>query len=119
MSLGRILLAVAVAACLLGVGVLEVLSERTPKEQVMPKVGDVRSDDTEPWWESGEAVSGQALEAALATPEGTLTRGPQSRSLTLLEVDQNARRLESTSGADLVLITNLGRDPHAAGEITR
>ena len=62
MSLGRILLAVAVAACLLGVGVLEVLSERTPKEQLMPRVGDLRSDDSEPWWEAGEAGSGQALE---------------------------------------------------------
>src|SRR5689334_24209143 len=112
MSLGRILLAVAVAACLLGVGILEVLSERTPKEQLMPKVGDARSDDTEPWWESGEAVSGQALEAALAAPEGTLTRGPQNRPLTLLEVDPNAPRRASVSGAELVLITNLGQDRH-------
>ncbi len=63
MSLGRILLAVAVAACLLGVGVLEVLSERAPREQVLPKVGDLRSDDTERWWESGDALTGQALEA--------------------------------------------------------
>ena len=104
MSLGRILLAVAVAACLLGVGVLEVLSERAPRERALPtfpKVGEVRSDDTEPWWESGEAVSGQALEAALAAPEGVLTRGPQSRPLTLLEVDENARRLVSVSGAGL------------------
>ena len=47
MSLGRILLAVAVAACLLGVGVLEVLSERASRDQVVhpcPKVGEVRSD---------------------------------------------------------------------------
>ena len=76
MSLGRILLAVAVAACLLGVGVLEVLSERAPREQVLPtfpKVGDLRSDDSEPWWESGEAVTGQALEATLTAPEGALS----------------------------------------------
>ena len=73
MSLGRILLAVAVAACLLGVGALEVLSERAPRQQVLPtfpKVGDLRSDDSERWWESGEAVTGQALEATLTTPEG-------------------------------------------------
>jgi hypothetical protein len=102
MSLGRILLAVVVAACLLGVGVLEVLSERAPREQLLPtfpKVGDLRSDDSEPWWESGEAVSGQALEAALGAPEGALTRGPQSRPLTLFEVDENARRLVSVSDA--------------------
>lgn len=119
MSLGRILLAVAVATCLLGVGVLEVLSERTPKEQLMPKVGDVRSDDTEPWWESGEAVSGQALEAGLAAAEGALTRGLQNRPLTLLEVGQNASRLAPVGGAELVLIRKLGRDGYPAGEITR
>jgi hypothetical protein len=119
MSLGRILLAVAVAACLLGVGVLEVLSERTAKERLVPKVGDVRSDDTERWWESGEAVSGQALEAGLAAPEGTLTRGPQNRPLTLLEVGQNAPRLAPVGGAELVLIKDLGRDRHPSGEITR
>ena len=92
MSLGRILLAVAVAACLLGVGVLEVLSERAPREQLLPtfpRVGELRSDDSEPWWESGEAVSGQALEAALVTPEGALIRGPLSRPLPLLEVGGN------------------------------
>ena len=100
MSLGRILLAVAVAACLLGVGVLEVLSERASRDQVVhpfPKVGEVRSDDTEPWWESGEAVSGQALEAA--APEGALTRGPQERPLMLLKVDESARRLVSVRGS--------------------
>ncbi|HEX6080493.1 MAG TPA: hypothetical protein VF197_12755 [Methylomirabilota bacterium] len=116
MSLGRILLAVAVAACLLGVGVLEVLSERTPKEQLMPRVGDLRSDDSEPWWEAGEAGSGQALEAALAAPEGALTRGSQNRPLTVLEADQTAPRLAS---AERVLITNLGRERHPSGEITR
>ena len=79
MSLGRILLAVAVAACLLGVGVLEVLSERVPREQVLPtfpKVGDLRSDDSERWWESGEAVTGQALEATLIAPESLTTLEP-------------------------------------------
>jgi hypothetical protein len=119
MSLGRILLAVAVAACLLGVGVLEVLSERTPKEPVMPKVGDLRSDDTEPWWESGEALSGQALGTALAAPEGALTRGPQNRPLTRLEADENARRLVSVKDAERVLMTDLGRDRPPAGEMER
>ena len=92
MSLGRILLAVAVAACLLGVGVLEVLSERAPREQVLPtfpRVGELHSHDSEPWWESGEAVSGQALESALVTPEGALIRGPLSRPLPLLEAGRN------------------------------
>jgi hypothetical protein len=119
MSLGRILLAVAVAACLLGVGVLEVLSERAPRERVLPtlpKVGDLRSEETEPWWESGEAVSGQALDAALAAPEGALTRGPQSRPLTVLEVDESARRLVSVSGGGQVLITNLGRNASVVSE---
>ena len=84
MSLGRILLAAVVAACLLGVGVLEVLSERAPRQLVLPtfpKVGDLRSDDAEPWWESGETVSGQALEAALAAPEGALIRDAEQRGL--------------------------------------
>jgi len=78
------------------------LSERASRDQVVhpfPKVGEVRSDDTEPWWESGEAVSGQALEAAVAAPEGALTRGPQERPLMLLGVDESARRLVSVSGA--------------------
>ena len=119
MSLGRILLAVAVAACLLGVGVLEVLSERAPRERLLPtfpKVGDLRSGDTEPWWESGEAVSGQALEAALAAPEGALTGDAEQRRLTVIEVDENARRLVSVSGAGQVLITNLGRNPSVVSD---
>jgi hypothetical protein len=102
MSLGRILLAVAVAACLLGVGVLVVLRERATRDKVVQpfqKVGEVLSDDTEPWWESGEAVSGQALEAAVAAPEGALTRGPQERPLMLLKVDESARRLVSVRGS--------------------
>ena len=84
MSLGRILLAVVLAACLLSVGVLEVLSERAPRQQLLPmfpKVGDLRSDDAEPWWESGETVSDRGLEWALATPEGALTRDAEPRGL--------------------------------------
>ncbi len=71
MSLGRILLAVAVAACLLGVGVLEVVSERAPRQEVMPthpRVGELRSQDAEPWWESGETVSGEGLSSNGGAP---------------------------------------------------
>ena len=126
MSLGRILLAVAVAACLLGVGVLEVLSERAPRERALPtfpKVGEVRSDDIEPWWESGEAVSGQALEAALAAPEGALTRGPQSRPLTVPEVDENTPgdvvRIEPASGNDHRVVVLHHAWQQSDGEIER
>jgi len=106
MSLGRILLAVAVAACLLGVGVLEVLSERAPRQQLLPtfpKVGDLRSDDTERWWESGEAVSGQALEAALAGPEGALTRDGET-----VTGDQTDTSLATLGPGDLVSVEPAG-----------
>lgn len=109
MSLGRILLAVAVAACLLGVGVLEVLSERAPRQQLLPtfpKVGDLRSDDTEPWWESGETVSGQALEAALAGPEGTLTREAET-----VTDEQTDAALATLGPGDLVRVEPAGRHP--------
>src|SRR4026207_1547294 len=102
MVLGRILLAGAVAACLLGVGVLEVLSERASRDQVVhpfPKVGEVRSDDTEPWGGSGAAGAGPAPAAAVAAPEGALPRGPQERPLMLLKVDESARRLVSVRGS--------------------
>ncbi len=71
MSLGRILLAVAVAACLLGVGVLEVVSERAPRPELAPmhpRVGDLRSQDAEPWWESGETVPDQGLDSNGGAP---------------------------------------------------
>jgi hypothetical protein len=127
MSLGRILLAVAVAACLLGVGVLEVLSERAPREQVLPtfpKVGDLRSDDSQPWWESGEAVSGQALEATLAAPEGALTRGPESRPPTALDVDESLRsgdvvRTDPANGHDHPVVVLHHAWQQGEGEVER
>lgn len=98
MSLGRILLAVAVAACLLGVGVLEVLSERAPRHELaptFPKVGELRSDEAEPWWESGETVSGQALKATVGVPEGTLTRDAENRGGQRIVVLRHAEQTQA------------------------
>src|SRR5258708_2258972 len=59
---GRILVGIAVVMCLLGVGVLEVLSERGQSRVLPepPRVGDVRP---EPWGEFGRVAAGRSWRA--------------------------------------------------------
>jgi hypothetical protein len=114
---GRILVGIAVAMCLLGVGVLEVLSERGPSRAVpvQPRVGDVR---TEPWGEFGRATPALTADADASEPGASrgLTGAVQQRRLTVLEVNEGARRLVSLTGTGRVLVTDLGRDPFVVTE---
>lgn len=114
---GRILVGVAVAMCLLGVGVLEVVSERRPVRVLpeQPRVGDAR---VEPWGELGRAVPALTADsdASAPGPQQGLTGAVQQRRLTVLEVDERARRLVSVTGAGRVLVTDLGREPFVVTE---
>src|SRR5258707_15380729 len=96
---GRILVGIAVAMCLLGVGVLEVLSERGPSRAlpVQPRVGDVR---TEPWGEFGRATPALTADAdgsERAASRG-FTRGVQPRRPTALQGNEWARGPRSRTG---------------------
>ena len=85
---GRVLIGLAVAVCLLGVGVLEVLSERIPSDRVStpPRPATER---WEPSLEAGEAPGVQAGEKEMSTtPSGSLTASVQQGRLTLVEVNE-------------------------------
>jgi hypothetical protein len=114
---GRILVGIAVAMCLLGVGVLEVLSERS-QSRVLPepsRVGDVRS---EPWGEFGRVAPALTADADMSTPAAAqgVTGAVQQRRLTVLEVNEGAGRLVSLTAAGHVLVTDLSRDPFVVTE---
>jgi hypothetical protein len=114
----RVLIGLAVAMCLLGVGVLEVLSERAPSNRAAPTPPRPAAERWEPSWEAGEATAVRAAEAEMSTPAATdgLTGSVQQRRLTVLEVNEKARRLVSRNGAGRVLVTELGRDPYVVTE---
>jgi hypothetical protein len=113
---GRVLIGLAVAVCLLGVGVLEVLSERVPSQRASTPLPRPASERWEPSLEAGEAAGAQAAETEMSTPSGSLTGSLQQRRLTVLEVNEKARRLVSRNGAGRVLVTELGRDPYVVTE---
>ena len=114
---GRILVGIAVAMCLLGVGVLEVLSERG-QSRVLPepsRIGEVRP---EPWGEFGRVAPTLTADADVSTPAASqgVTGAVQQRRLTILEVNEQAGRLVSVTGAGRVLVTDLSRDPFVVTE---
>lgn len=113
MTWGRILVGIAIAMCLLGVGVLEVLSERG-QSRVLPepsRIGEVRP---EPWGEFGRVAPTLTADADVSTPG--VTGAVQPRRLTILEVNEQAGRLVSLTGAGRVLVTDLSRDPFVVTE---
>lgn len=114
---GRVLIGLAVAMCLLGVGVLEVLSERGPSHRASPTPARPADERWELSLEAGDA----AVQAAESAPgaSGGLTGSVQQRRLTVLEVNEKARRLVSLNGAGRVLVTELGRDPFVVTEDSR
>jgi hypothetical protein len=117
MTWGRILVGIAVAMCLLGVGVLEVLSERG-QSRVLPepsRIGEVRP---EPWGEFGRVAPTLTADADVSTPGASqgVTGAVQPRRLTILEVNEQAGRLVSLTGAGRVLVTDLSRDPFVVTE---
>lgn len=118
MTWGRVLVGIAVAMCLLGVGVLEVLSARAPSGRALsapPRPADVR---TEPWLEGSDASALQAAEGEVSAPDGGrgLTAAVQQRRLTVLEVNEGAGRLVSLSAAGRVLVTDLADAPFVVTE---
>ena len=113
MTWGKILVGVALAMCLLGVGALEVLTERGPGRRALsesPAVGDGHDG---PWGEMGRAAPALTAETDVAAPamrRDAPTTAP-SRRLTVLEVNEPARQLVSRTGTGRVLVTDLARDP--------
>jgi hypothetical protein len=115
---GRVLIGLAVAMCLLGVGILEVLSARAPNVRTLstpPPPAEVRS---EPSWEAADAAAVPPAEAELLAQgaAGGLTGAVQQGRLTVLEVHEAARRLVALNAAGHVLVTELGRDPFVVTE---
>jgi hypothetical protein len=113
---GRVLIGLAVAVCLLGVGALEVLSERVPTNRASTTPPRPANERWEPSLEAGEAAAVQAAETETSTPSGDLTGSLQQRRLTVLEVNEKARRLVARNGAGRVLVTDLDRDPYVVTE---
>ena len=118
MTWGRVLVGVAVAMCLLGVGVLEVLSARAPIGRVLsapPRPADVR---TEPWLEGNDAALLSGVEGEVSGLDGArgLTAAVQQRRLTVLEVNERAGRLVSLNAAGHVLVTELDPNPFVVTE---
>src|SRR4029077_11516218 len=109
---GRILVGIAVAMCLLGVGVLEVLSERG-QSRVLPEPSRVGEMRPEPWGEFGRIAPALTADADASTPAAAqgVTGAVQQRRLTVLEVNEPAGRLVSLTAAGRVLVTDLSRDP--------
>ena len=114
---GRILVGIAVVMCLLGVGVLEVLSERGQSRVLPepPRVGDVRP---EPWGEFGRVAPALTADADVSTPAAAqgMTGAMHQRRLTVLEVNEGAGRLVSLTTAGRVLVTDLSRDSFVVTE---
>ena len=111
MTWGRDLVGIAVAMCVLGVGVLEVLSERRPSRVApeQPPVGEVRP---EPRGELGRATQALTADSDAWAPgdHPSLTGAVQQRRLTVLEVNKGAGRLVALTGAGRILVTDLSRD---------
>src|ERR1700730_4539205 len=106
---GRILVGIAVAMCLLGVGALEVLSERG-ESRVFPepsRIGEVRP---EPWGEFGRVDPALTADADVSTPAASqgMTGAVQHRRLTILEANGRARHPIPLPGAACVFTEDGG-----------
>jgi hypothetical protein len=97
---GRILVGIAVAMCLLGVGVLEVLSERG-QSRVLPEPSRIGEARSETWGEFGRVDPTLTADADVSTPAASqgVTGTVQHRRLTILEVNERAGCLVSLTGA--------------------
>ena len=109
----RVLIGTVIAVCLLGIGALEVLSERVSVDRQLAVVSQLAGDGTESAWDSAAASSGVTAPEADLTPsvEGVppavprnMTDSIQRGRLTVLEVDGKARRLVSLNGAGRVVV---------------
>ncbi|HKW91528.1 MAG TPA: hypothetical protein VJX92_06480 [Methylomirabilota bacterium] len=109
----RILIGTVIAVCLLGIGALEVLSERVSVDGQLAAVSRLAEDRTQPAWDSPAAPSELTAPEADLTPgvDGLLLAVPrkmtdsvQKGRLTVLEVDGQARRLVSLNAAGRVVV---------------
>lgn len=111
---GRVLLGIAVAACLLGLGALEVLSQRVRVDTVAPTA--VRSEGVRPE-PSGDALAlhhddllGLEADGAVSSeaPAPGVARTPAG--LVVLEIDEKDRRLSSLTARGRVLMTEVSHE---------
>ncbi len=109
----RVLVGVAVGVCLIGVGALEVLSERVGIDRVSPMLPRSNEARTEPPWDSlippsepSSPETGETTGAGDSTPAvaRNLTDAVQKGRLTVLEVDAEARRVVSLNAAGPVVV---------------
>ncbi len=103
---GRVLMALVVAACLVGLGVLEVLSERVGVDGAFTTLQPA-AGDRQPAWDSlaPAEVPDPALDPSY------LAMSLQMGRLTVMNVDQQAHRLLSVNGTGRVVISDV---PEAA-----
>lgn len=101
---GRILIALAVAVCLLGIGVLEVLSERVRVDRAFTTTLRPSVAEKAPTWDS--IAPAEAPDPALDASH--LTMSLQAGRVTVLTVDEKAGRLLSLNGAGSVLVSDVG-----------
>lgn len=107
----RVVVGGAAVACVLGVGVLEVVSERVhvdKTDRAIPR----RGGRTEPALDSTDLERGPAADAEAPVPAaaGGLTSAVQTGRLIVLKVDEPGHRLVSLSGVGRVLVTDAGKD---------
>ena len=109
----RVLIGTVIAVCLLGIGALEVLSERVSVDRQLAIASRLAEDRTELAWDSDTAPSELTVPEADLTPgvEGVppavsrnMTDSIQRGRLTVLEVDGKARRLVSLNAAGRVVV---------------
>lgn len=110
---GRVLLGIAVVACLLGLGALEVVSQRVRVDTVAATA--VRSEGVRPE-PSGDALALHhddllGLEADPANSEAPASGAARTRTgLIVLEIDGKDRRLSSLTARGRVLMTEVSNE---------
>lgn len=92
---GRVVMALAVAVCLLGIGVLEVVSERVGMERAFTTALRPAPEEREQAWDT--IAPPEAPDPGLDASH--LAMSVQTGRVTVLTVDQKARRLLAANSA--------------------
>lgn len=100
---GRVLMALAVAVCLLGIGVLEVLSERVQIDRAFTTTLRPSVTGPEPAWDALASAEGSDPTLDASHPTMPLPTG----RVTVLTVDEKARRLLSMNDTGRVVVSDL------------
>ena len=112
----RIVVGIAVALCLLAIGVLEVMSQRVRVNLALTFPRTSEGVRPEPSWDvlvSPPDVlrpEGDQLADDGAGPAGGLARAGQAGRLVVLEVNEKDRRLTSVNGSGRVLTTEVSQE---------